>query len=106
MKNRKPSLLTPGEARGMGRRAAGWRGLSVDLITVDDLDPIGKGKEKEVRETTVDETIGPDDVLEAGIVKVIWKRSGLSKETLSQIWYATNQLNSLFFYLFILSLQD
>ncbi|PPQ71421.1 hypothetical protein CVT24_012239 [Panaeolus cyanescens] len=85
MKNKKPSLLTPGEARGMGRRAAGWRGLSVDLITVDDLDPISdKGKEKE--DPNVDETVGPDDVLEAGIVKHIWKRSGLPKATLSQIW--------------------
>ncbi len=31
----KPALLSPGEARG--RRAVGWRGLSVDLITGDEV---------------------------------------------------------------------
>ncbi|KAH9483932.1 Increased rDNA silencing protein 4 [Psilocybe cubensis] len=68
----KPALLSPGEARG--RRALGWRGLSIDLITGDELPE------------PVDESVGPDDVLEAAIVRCIWKKSRLSNAQLADIW--------------------
>jgi len=77
----KPSLLSPVEARG--RRAAGWRGLSVDLITGDSLATPSSPPQN----NTVDETVGNDEKLEGSIVKLIWKRSKLSNAQLADIWY-------------------
>ncbi|PPQ93232.1 hypothetical protein CVT25_015230 [Psilocybe cyanescens] len=74
----KPALLSPTEARG--RRAVGWRGLSIDLITADEL------AQSPTSDHSVDERIGPDENLEGPIVRFIWKRSGLSNAQLSDIW--------------------
>lgn len=85
---RRPTHLSPVEARG--RRAAGWRGLSVDLITGDDIpspqpqEPVGHD---------VDEKVDQDEKLEGPIVRLIWKRSRLDSARLSEIWYY-----SLFFF--------
>ncbi|PPR01473.1 hypothetical protein CVT26_015096 [Gymnopilus dilepis] len=76
----KPALLSPVEARG--RRAVGWRGLSVDLVTGDDMTATN-GKEKE---DDIDDKVGNDERLEGSIVRLIWKRSGLESSTLAEIW--------------------
>ena len=107
---------------GRGRRAAGWRGLSVDLITGDpdsvaeQLNSAGsagsqkdKGKarqndtDSESDEDLVkvrsklfkreggrlegkEEAVGPNEKLECSVVRLIWKRSGLEKRRLADIW--------------------
>ncbi|KJA27124.1 hypothetical protein HYPSUDRAFT_63384 [Hypholoma sublateritium FD-334 SS-4] len=76
----KPALLSPGEARG--RRAVGWRGLSVDLITGDEM---GGGPPPPGGDA-VSEVVGPSEKLEGPIVRLIWRRSGLDKEMLAEIW--------------------
>ncbi|KAF8163402.1 hypothetical protein B0H34DRAFT_856898 [Crassisporium funariophilum] len=74
----KPALLSPAEARG--RRAAGWRGLSVDLINTDDMPTNSEPDE------VVNEVVGSDEKLEGAIIKKIWQRSGLDKPRLAEIW--------------------
>lgn len=59
------------------RQAAGWRGLSVDLIT----NPQENGNTE-----TVDEEVGPDEKLDARVVSVIWKCSKLERAKLRDIW--------------------
>jgi len=73
----KPLLLDPVSAR-KSRSAAGWRGLSVDLIT---------DKDHPLTSTIEDEnTVSADDVLEGYIVQHIWLWSKLDKPKLKQIW--------------------
>ncbi|KAG5636823.1 hypothetical protein H0H81_006739 [Sphagnurus paluster] len=79
----KPALLSPTEARGT-RRAAGWRGLSVDLITGGNelpASPTRDGEEDDVS-TVVEDT----DELDGRLVKKIWRRSRLDRSRLSEIW--------------------
>jgi hypothetical protein len=79
----RPALLSPTEARG-ARRAAGWRGLSVDLITGEhDADASVSHKEDEEE---VDEVIGSSDRLEGCFVRSIWVKSKLDREKLNEIW--------------------
>ena len=79
--NEKPTLLTPTEARG--RRAAGWRGLSVDLITGgEEAPPVSSSED----DRGVDEVVGSDERLEGAIVRLLWKRSGLDSARLAEIW--------------------
>ncbi|KAH0583666.1 hypothetical protein H2248_009279 [Termitomyces sp. 'cryptogamus'] len=68
--NEKPPLLSPEQARETHRRAAGWRGLSVDLIT----------------EEEVSDLVEPTEKLEGRFVKPIWRRSRLGRKTLGEIW--------------------
>ena len=76
----KPALLSVTEARS--RRAVGWRGLSVDLLTTNDIpQQLNHGNG-----SAVDDTIGPDEKLEGPIIKQIWKRSGLQNSRLAEIW--------------------
>ncbi|EFI28359.1 hypothetical protein CC1G_13893 [Coprinopsis cinerea okayama7 len=90
-------LLSPNEFRG--RRAAGWRGLSVDLITGDpdsvaqQLEEQNKQKKKEQEDVEqVNEFVDKDERLEGVVVKLIWKRSGLDKKRLAEIWCAPRSL--------------
>ncbi|TFK42484.1 hypothetical protein BDQ12DRAFT_719357 [Crucibulum laeve] len=85
-KEEKPALLSPTEARG--RRAAGWRGLSVDLITSGDAPPPypPNGVEEERH-------VGSNERLEGGVVKLIWSRSGLDRARLSEIWSECDPTN-------------
>ena len=76
-------MLSPAEARG-ARRAAGWRGLSVDLIT-DDRNADAPGSFKEDSEE-VDEAVGSSDRLEGCFIKSIWMKSKLDREKLHEIW--------------------
>lgn len=102
-----------------GRRAAGWRGLSVDLITGDpesvaaqlnaasagqkdkgkarddsdsdseeeeDLVKVRSNLFKKQGEGKEKEEVGKDERLEGVVIKVIWKRSGLEKRRLAEIW--------------------
>ncbi|KAJ7074140.1 hypothetical protein C8F01DRAFT_1242410 [Mycena amicta] len=63
--NSSPKTLSPPK-----RRAAGWRGLSVDLI----MDPNG------------DVGSGSGEVLPAAVVRAVWCRSRLPVQILSSIW--------------------
>lgn len=81
----KPTHLSPVEARA--RRAAGWRGLSVDLITGDDS--LSAQPQEPVRHDgdKVDQEVDQDEKLEGPIVRLIWERSRLDSARLSDIWY-------------------
>ncbi|TFK76271.1 hypothetical protein BDN72DRAFT_891353 [Pluteus cervinus] len=80
----KPPLLSPSEARRT-RQAAGWRGLSVDLITGGDS-PVLVNKEDAQPNETMDEEVGLEERLEGKYVKQIWSKSGLTKAQLKEIW--------------------
>ena len=62
------------------RQAAGWRGLSVDLIT----NPQENGGVE-----AVDEEVGPNEQLDGRIVAAIWKSSKLERAKLRDIWYVS-----------------
>lgn len=79
----KLALLSPTEARG-ARRAAGWRGLSVDLITGDRNAEASSSHKEDSEE--VDEAVGCSDRLEGCFVKSIWVKSKLDREKLNEIW--------------------
>lgn len=69
------------------RAAAGWRGLSVDLITNPNDYQGSPVKEKdEAEDLEVDTNIGPEDRMDAFTVKLIWGVSKLEKEKLKAIW--------------------
>lgn len=96
-------LSPPAETRN--RRAAGWRGLSVDLITgveefvgltppplLPQTTPVNRNgdPEKDNNHTeNVYEVVGSDAKLEGPIVKLIWKKSGLESTRLAEIWCVT-----------------
>ncbi|KAG2349468.1 hypothetical protein BDR05DRAFT_979666 [Suillus weaverae] len=70
------------------RQAAGWRGLSVDLITNPEDHPILPLKE--VESDNDDDTdlvpVGPDEKLGGRIVRLIWSASKLDRGKLRDIW--------------------
>ncbi|KAJ2913733.1 hypothetical protein MD484_g6694, partial [Candolleomyces efflorescens] len=109
-------LLSPnGGTSPTNGRGRGWRGLSVDLIT-GDPDSVAeqlngavakkdKGKAKDTdsdseddedlvkvksklfeKEKENEEVVGKDERLEGAIVKLVWKRCGLEKRRLAEIW--------------------
>jgi hypothetical protein len=95
-------LSPPAETRN--RRAAGWRGLSVDLITgVEEF--VGLSPPNLSQTTTANrngnlemddnstenvyEAVASDAKLEGPIVKCIWKKSGLESTRLAEIWCVT-----------------
>jgi hypothetical protein len=63
------------------RKAAGWRGLSVDFITNPGDNPNGEAASEEV-----DCNIGPDETLPGSIIKLVWNASRLDREILRNIW--------------------
>ncbi|KAF5380878.1 hypothetical protein D9615_004125 [Tricholomella constricta] len=77
----RPALLSPTEARGT-RRAAGWRGLSVDLITGGD-DVAATPSTHDDGEVHVVDNL---DKLEGYLIKTIWRRSRLDRRRLADIW--------------------
>lgn len=84
----RPPPSTPHDAR-RGRRAVGWRGLSIDLTTAGGAHLI-ESKAKEVQEDSeelVDQVIDNDETLEGSIIRCIWIRSGLDRKKLGEIWY-------------------
>jgi len=101
-------LSPPAETRN--RRAAGWRGLSVDLITgVEEfvgLSPqtttANRNGDLEMDHNSTEnvyEAVGSDAKLEGPIVKFIWKKSGLESMRLAEIWCVTLCSNHSFIFL-------
>nr|VWP00212.1 G-protein comlpex beta subunit CpcB [Ganoderma boninense] len=66
------------------RQAAGWRGLSVDLIT--NPEEIGSSASTTIRPEPIDEEVDEEDRLDGETVKAIWKLSRLERATLRVIW--------------------
>ena len=77
------------------RKAAGWRGLSVDLVTnpaenLPSLPPSQPGSRRGSIESAGSAGVmerGKDDRLEGVIVRRIWMCSNLDREKLRAIWY-------------------
>ncbi|KAL0946535.1 hypothetical protein HGRIS_012743 [Hohenbuehelia grisea] len=111
-KSAKPARLNLQQAKGLRtRQAAGWRGLSVDLITGlsddedegDDSDGSEKGKGKD-RMTGMEEDeeewedIGPkaegDERLDGYVVRLIWQQSRLDRHKLRDIWLECDPTNT------------
>lgn len=99
---RSGSLLSPlsafepgsGMKRGM-RQNAGWRGLSVDLIT--DPDAAGekeKGEKYGGWKGEQEPPVDRDARLEGSVVKMIWTKSRLEKSVLRNIWYGSSILHT------------
>jgi len=92
------------------RKAAGWRGLSVDLITNPDenlpsLPPSQPGSRRGSIESAGSGGMierGKDDRLEGVVVRKIWMCSKLDREKLRAIWYDLHSLPLLLPY-FVLS---
>ena len=90
----KPALLSVKEARS--RRAVGWRGLSVDLLTTNDIpQQLSNGNG-----SAIDDTVGPDEKLEGPIIRQIWKRSGLHNSRLAEIWFVLSVLFNFIYLIF------
>jgi hypothetical protein len=85
------STASAGAGRKM-RKAAGWRGLSVDLITHPEenaLAPNDTGNGSlESMDSNETEDVRPDDRLDGYTVKRIWTCSKLEPSKLRDIWYA------------------
>jgi len=80
---KKAAMLAPPGTR-KSRQAAGWRGLSVDLITNP---PVHSGKEKdEEDEEEIDGDVSIEDRLDGSSVKIIWGASKLERGKLKAIW--------------------
>ncbi|KAI0345217.1 hypothetical protein BDW22DRAFT_1482439 [Trametopsis cervina] len=62
------------------RQAAGWRGLSVDLITNPEMAPMAPALE------IIEERVDNDDRLDGRVVAFIWKTSRLERTKLQSIW--------------------
>ncbi|KAJ8592498.1 hypothetical protein M405DRAFT_879897 [Rhizopogon salebrosus TDB-379] len=79
--------LTPSPAK-KGRQAAGWRGLSVDLITNPDDHPILSLQEEDDNEDddAKEDHMGLEERLGGRIVKLIWNASKLDRQKLQDIW--------------------
>jgi hypothetical protein len=67
------------------RQAAGWRGLSVDLITSPESPPLGHEKDDR-QQVSVDGTVDAGDWIDGSVVRVIWGASNLDKGKLKAIW--------------------
>ncbi|KAI0723830.1 hypothetical protein C8T65DRAFT_627554 [Cerioporus squamosus] len=66
------------------RQAAGWRGLSVDLITNPEENASNIGPSS--RGDAAVEEVGAEERLDGEIVRAIWKLSRLERGTLRVIW--------------------
>lgn len=83
---KKAAMLAP-PGRRKSRQAAGWRGLSVDLITNPDdhLELVGKEKDDEDEDEAAKE-VGLEERLDGYIVKITWSASKLEEGKLRAIW--------------------
>lgn len=89
-KSQKIKLLAPPPLSAKkGRQAAGWRGLSVDLIANPEDHPVLSLK-KEFDESDGEEkessAVAPEERLNGRIVKYIWSASRLDRKKLWSIW--------------------
>lgn len=78
------------------RQAAGWRGLSVDLITNPEDHPILSLKEEDSDDDDDAEQVpvGPEERLGGRIVRLVWSASKLDRQKLRDIWYALQWFNA------------
>ncbi len=81
--NARDRTLSPSPGRKT-RQAAGWRGLSVDLITNPEENAQGTPTSQS---EFPDEEIGLEERLDGHIVAVIWACSRLERKRLQEIWY-------------------
>lgn len=83
-------LLTPPPLPAKRRRqAAGWRGLSIDLIAPEDhpILSLENGLDESSSEEEEESSpIVPEDRLNGRIVKYIWGASRLDRKKLWSIW--------------------
>ncbi|KIM55033.1 hypothetical protein SCLCIDRAFT_11095 [Scleroderma citrinum Foug A] len=81
-----PSLSQPKKTR----QAAGWRGLSLDLLTQPEdhsaLPENKEGREPQGDNDREDESVSAEDKLNGHIIKYIWKTSRLDRRKLRDIW--------------------
>lgn len=102
-------MRSPPPGSGRRRQAAGWRGLSVDLITnpemmqhcggkEDGVDGLNGGVEKmkevgkvvdKVKDQGKGEIVGPEERLDGRVVKRIWRTSKLGDAKLKEIWWVS-----------------
>ncbi|KAG9318605.1 hypothetical protein JVU11DRAFT_698 [Chiua virens] len=89
-KREKSKLLASRPPARKDRQAAGWRGLSVDLIANSEDHPVllsaKKTSESGSEEEEESSPIGPEEQLNGRIVKHIWYASQLDRKKLSSIW--------------------
>lgn len=73
------------------RQAAGWRGLSVDLITGNEHPTATNGHsgKQDGDDEDEDGLVESDARLDGHVVSCIWARSKLSKAKLKEIWYVS-----------------
>ncbi|KAL4067749.1 hypothetical protein V8B97DRAFT_2015845 [Scleroderma yunnanense] len=72
-----------------GRQAAGWRGLSLDLLAQSEDHPMSENKnsyESTGDSDKEDEPVGAEVKLNGYIIKYIWKASRLDRKKLRDIW--------------------
>jgi len=84
----------PSPAR-KSRQAAGWRGISVDLITNPEDHPILSSKADNDESDDAEQTpVGPEERLSGRIVKLVWSASKLDRQKLRDIWYVSWRFNA------------
>lgn len=82
-------LSPPPPSAKKGRQAAGWRGLSVDLITNPEDHPVLSEKRLEESDSEKEEEappVTPEEKVNGRIVKYIWSASRLDCQKLRSIW--------------------
>lgn len=86
----KTKLLSPPPlSTKKGRQAAGWRGLSVDLINPEDHPVLSSEHGREESDGDEEEgssSVTPEEKLNGRIVKYIWNVSRLDRQKLRSIW--------------------
>lgn len=79
-----------GPRKSKPRQAAGWRGLSVDLITNPEEVAAAFGREKGDGEAVLggggEMEVDGSERLEGRVVKMVWTMSGLERGKLREIW--------------------
>ncbi|KAF9227784.1 hypothetical protein BS17DRAFT_746573 [Gyrodon lividus] len=91
MKQKTKSLASPRLPVKKGRQAAGWRGLSVDLITNQQDHPHLSADQEKVDASDTEDgqesvQVGPEERLNGRIVKRVWSASRLDRKQLRDIW--------------------
>ncbi|KAI0748462.1 hypothetical protein C8Q80DRAFT_1104002 [Daedaleopsis nitida] len=74
------------------RQAAGWRGLSVDLITNPENNP--SSGVSNARTEPVEMDVGAEERLDGETVRAVWKLSRLDRAMLRAIWMECDPLGS------------
>ncbi|KZT27313.1 hypothetical protein NEOLEDRAFT_1130839 [Neolentinus lepideus HHB14362 ss-1] len=85
LQSRKQRLGVPSQNR-KNRSAAGWRGLSVDLITSPEPETPSTPMPPKEKSNGEDEDVGPEERLDGHVVRWIWLCSKLDKQKLKDLW--------------------